>query len=326
MSAFSVERITSLTGLELLEADWWRLWRRCSSATPFTSPAWLIPWWRHFAPGTLAVIALRYAGELVALAPLYLEIGALGRRILPLGIGVSDAFDLLIGPDHPDSSTRLAEALASDASWQALSFEEVPAEGAALGLPSLGCRDEIGRQSLSPMLDLADGDIGALVSKHQRRAIAQARNRLRRRSSRLLRAPRDGVLPLLDRLRALHAARWRSEGHGGVFADPRVRAFHEEATPRLQAAGLLRLAVLTIDDRPAAAYYGLCDGRRAYGYLTGFDPDFAFESPGSALIADMIEEAAAEGCEVFDFLRGQEPYKYEWGARDQPNYRRVLSR
>jgi CelD/BcsL family acetyltransferase involved in cellulose biosynthesis len=34
-----------------------------------------------------------------------------------------------------------------------------------------------------------------------------------------------------------------------------------------------------------------------------------------------IEAAKAEGAASFDFLRGREPYKYAWGARDQPKVR-----
>jgi CelD/BcsL family acetyltransferase involved in cellulose biosynthesis len=30
-----------------------------------------------------------------------------------------------------------------------------------------------------------------------------------------------------------------------------------------------------------------------------------------------MRRAAAEGAQKFDFLRGGEPYKYAWGARDR---------
>ena len=58
-----------------LEAEWWELWRRVAAATPFQSPAWLIPWWRCFHPGELFVVTVRAAGRLVGLAPFYVEDG-----------------------------------------------------------------------------------------------------------------------------------------------------------------------------------------------------------------------------------------------------------
>ena len=68
-STLSVEVATDDEGLASLEEDWWDLWRRTPGATPFQSPAWLIPWWGRFHPGELFVIAVRCERRLVGLAP-----------------------------------------------------------------------------------------------------------------------------------------------------------------------------------------------------------------------------------------------------------------
>jgi CelD/BcsL family acetyltransferase involved in cellulose biosynthesis len=39
-----------------------------------------------------------------------------------------------------------------------------------------------------------------------------------------------------------------------------------------------------------------------------------------------ISRALAEGVRQFDFLRGDEPYKYEWGAHDEPIQRLLIRR
>ena len=44
------------------------------------------------------------------------------------------------------------------------------------------------------------------------------------------------------------------------------------------------------------------------------------------LTAHAIEQAIAEGCREIDFLRGQEPYKYGWGAVDRWNVKRSMRR
>jgi CelD/BcsL family acetyltransferase involved in cellulose biosynthesis len=69
--------------------------------------------------------------------------------------------------------------------------------------------------------------------------------------------------------------------------------------------------------------YCLADGphlacRRWYDYIGGFDPEFALLSPGTLLIGHALDAATAEGATATDFLRGAEPYKYRWGAVDQP--------
>ena len=40
----------------------------------------------------------------------------------------------------------------------------------------------------------------------------------------------------------------------------------------------------------------------------------------------LLKAALAEHCEAVDFLRDNEAYKYFWGAKDQPTYRRVFLR
>ena len=41
-------------------------------------------------------------------------------------------------------------------------------------------------------------------------------------------------------------------------------------------------------------------------------------SPGSLCVAQAVRLAIEEGLEVFDFLRGDEPYKHRWAnARDE---------
>lgn len=49
-------------------------------------------------------------------------------------------------------------------------------------------------------------------------------------------------------------------------------------------------------------------------YITGFDQRYAALSPGTVIVAHAIREAICNGYLVFDFLRGDEPYKFSLGA------------
>ena len=129
-----------------------------------------------------------------------------------------------------------------------------------------------------------------------------ARNRTARRSWRLAAAESGTLAAALADLFRLHGARWHSRGEPGVLHDAAVRQFHLTAAPKLLEAGVLRLTVLSIDGSVAGVYYGLGHRRRAYAYIGGFDPDFAFESPGTILLGAAIEAAVAEGRERVPFL------------------------
>jgi CelD/BcsL family acetyltransferase involved in cellulose biosynthesis len=43
-------------------------------------------------------------------------------------------------------------------------------------------------------------------------------------------------------------------------------------------------------------------------------------------VARLLRQAIEAGKRRFDFLRGDEPYKYEWGATDEPIQRLLVRR
>ena len=323
------EILCDTAALERIETGWDALWRRLPDADPFTSPAWLLPWWRAFHPGALLSVAVWHDDRLVALAPLYLETGPLGRRLLPLGIPISDYNDVLIDPaSTPDAAALLFDALAGLKSrWDLWSAEDLRPGAALLRLATPpGWTSAADPQSPCPVLVLPaqPGTLAAHIPAERLRKWRMARNRTARRSWRLATAD-SGTLPaaLADLFR-LHGARWHSRGEPGVLHDAAVRQFHMTAAPKLLEAGLLRLTVLTIDGSVAGVYYGLAYRRSAYAYIGGFDPGFAFESPGTILLGAAIDAAVAEGASEFHFLRGDEPYKSAWGAQPRWTSRRVF--
>lgn len=300
--------VYGLDSLRALEPAWWSLWHADPAATPFHSPAWLLPWAAVFQPGSCCAVV----GEGSFLLPLFTLDG--GRHVLPLGAGTTD----WLGP----LCTRLPDA---PIPW--------PDTAALIDLPGLstttpplqsppGWREEGGEGEPCPALDLP-----AALPKSLRQNLRTARHRLDRLGKAAIhRVTGPDIPPTLDALFALHSARWQQDGDPGVLADPLVQAFHRQAAPRLDAAGLLRLYALELDGRIVAVLYGLSAKGRFHYYIGGHAPALAACSPGSLLLAHAIAEATAEGCTLFDFLRGREPYKYRWGATDRPSRWRRLTR
>lgn len=124
----------------------------------------------------------------------------------------------------------------------------------------------------------------------------------------------------------LHAARWRLEGEEGVLAEPRVQALHRAAAPALAAAGLLRLTVVRHEGRIVSVLLAFADAHRGYSYAIGSDFSVPKQSFGMLAFAHVIEDCAAEGCTEFHFLRGEEAYKYQWGAAPMRTVRRTIRR
>lgn len=322
MIAPRTEIIRHAARLAALVPEWRDLWRRSKVATPFQSPDWLMPWWDIFAPGELRCVALRSGDRLIALAPLYRENGDYGPRLLPLGISLSDYLDVLIDPAHLDSTSALESAIVEMDDIEAVEWTEMQPDAEALRL-SPPADWEAAQTIASPCPVVAlpgtPEQLRDIISPSRARHLRTARNRAAQcGETAIVRGDLDNSGALLNELVRLHIASGSRRG-GNVFSDPRVMEFHAAALPYLAKEGLSRIYALSIGGKVAAVYYGFHHRHRAYAYQCGYDPGFAFQSPGALLIAHAMEQAIREGAREFHFLRGNEPYKYEWGAKDRMN-------
>jgi CelD/BcsL family acetyltransferase involved in cellulose biosynthesis len=110
----------------------------------------------------------------------------------------------------------------------------------------------------------------------------------------------------------LHGKRWQARGGSTAFYTPALLAFHEDLSQRALECGWLRLAVLRLNGVSVAAFYGFRYKRWFYYYQSGFDPDYAKYSVGVAIVALTIKSAIEEGADEYDFLHGNESYKFLW--------------
>ncbi|HET9495073.1 MAG TPA: GNAT family N-acetyltransferase, partial [Chloroflexia bacterium] len=60
---------------------------------------------------------------------------------------------------------------------------------------------------------------------------------------------------------------------------------------------------------------------RLYLYNSGYNPRFSSYSAGVALLAYRIHKAILQGLRYFDFLRGDEDYKFRFDAQETHVYR-----
>jgi CelD/BcsL family acetyltransferase involved in cellulose biosynthesis len=276
----------------------------------------------------LQTVAVLRASHLVGLAPLYLEQGEMGTRLLPLGAPLSDYLDILIDPScHSESAAFLMDSVLA-LRWDRFELEELPEEAAAWTLPCPATASSAAaRQGPCPVLHLdCSENLAGAVPSRRRRQLRRAVRAARRRGETVIEPAAGSPRGFLDHLFRLHRACWERRGERGVLWNPAVQTFHRRALSRLAKAGLARCYLMRIDDTVVGAYYGFLNRPRAYAYIGGFDPDFADESPGSILIGHALAEAVREGATEFHFLRGGEAYKYSWGAVDRWNCRRAFTR
>jgi CelD/BcsL family acetyltransferase involved in cellulose biosynthesis len=144
----------------------------------------------------------------------------------------------------------------------------------------------------------------------------------------VIRLPEGGDL---DAFIELHQARWGERGlfpanHGGDQSRVFVRRLFELFGERERDGFSVHLSFLEVDGRRiGAAIHFETPGSLLY-YNAGIDPEARDLSPGVVLLERLVRGAIERGkCRV-DLLRGDEAYKYEWGAVDEPVQRILVRR
>lgn len=318
--------------LQRLEGEWTELWERCPGATPFQHPAWLLPWAMYFGGDELLAVELRRGGELVGLAPFFTHPDPAGRRtLLLLGTGNTDYLDLLVAPEAGDpGAAALLRAAVDAAAPDRVELRQLRPNSSLLRIPPPeGWRGEVMADEVCPVLELAEGAAGleGVVDASHLSRVRRDRRRLERRGVvEAAIAGEDEFDEAFAALVQLHQLRWQGVGEVGVFGDPAALGFHRTAALALLDAGWLSLGTLRLDGKIIACHYTFTCRGRLYNYVGGFDTEYSHWSPGTLLMAEGIAAAMAEGVRSFDFLRGREAYKYQWGAVDTLTYRLRLGR
>ena len=102
-----------------------------------------------------------------------------------------------------------------------------------------------------------------------------------------------------------------------AFLSGSMRTLFGEIAQAAMSAGMLQLAFLDVDGIPAAGYFNFDYGGRIWVYNSGMDPAYAALSPGWVLLGLLIQRAIEQGRHTFDFMRGDETYKFQWGGTSE---------
>jgi CelD/BcsL family acetyltransferase involved in cellulose biosynthesis len=91
-------------------------------------------------------------------------------------------------------------------------------------------------------------------------------------------------------------------------------------------AGWLQLSFLEIEGEKAAGYLNFDFDDHIWVYNSGWDMRFSTYSPGWVLLGYLLQWANEQGRKSFDFMRGDEEYKYRFGGIDRFVSRAIIRR
>lgn len=331
-----------VSGFGALRDEWNGLLSRSRFNTIFLTWEWQTTWWQHLgrSRGPLYILAVREAGRLVAILPLYLQEDG-GQVFQVVGcIEVSDYLDMIIeaGREEEVYAGFLAWLEGPDApEWDMVDLCNQP--GLSLShtvLPRLaeaaGHKVEVFQEDVCPVIALPAGGEPAAWDAYLETLDKKERHEIRRKLRRIEReAPEAAVrfvgggedLPAaVDTFIALHRNS-RSDKHAFMTAE--MQAYFRAIAETLAGKGWLQLSFLEIESEAVATYFCFDYENAILVYNSGYDPASVPQlSPGWVLLARVIERAIELGRARFDFLQGDEDYKHRFGGVDEPVFRTIL--
>ncbi len=312
--------------LDALAPDWEALFAADPDATPSLAPAFGDAWLRHWAAHEVEpwVLAARDGEELVGLAALVLRRRGPLRTLLPLGHWVGNWWDVLTLPARrTEAAHALAAGLADRrADWDALLVDTlVPGSPLGPALRAAGLRAHRRGTRPYPGMDLPPTFDAYLASLPRKRRVKLRRHLRRLDEGELelvaVEAPAD-LTAAVARWQEVRSRWWSERGKdlSPDHARPAFAAFLEAMLQRLVPAGRAVVWELRREGEPLGVTIDLRDARTHLCWLSAFEPAAASLSPGQVVIGESIRRAVATGRERYDFMLGDEPYKYWFGAVD----------
>jgi CelD/BcsL family acetyltransferase involved in cellulose biosynthesis len=326
-------------GFWALKPEWNDLLRRSCYDTVFLTWEWQSTWWRHLGEGDLLLLGFRAEDDarLVGIAPLFHTQTEDGKPVLNvLGCrDVSDYLDLIIEEGQEDAVYHaLLDYLESEApAWDLVDFCNIPQNSLTfVRLRELaearGYQTLVEIEDVCPIIQLPAtwDEYLMMLGKKQRHEV---RRKLRKADAEadtrfVIVGPNDDLQAEMQTFIDLHQ---KSTPEKDKFMDPQMQGFFFDVAQVLQAQDWLQLAFVEMDGEKAAALLNFDYGSSILVYNSGYDPaQFRHLSPGIIVTARSIEQAIALGRDKFDFLRGDEVYKYRFGAQDTQIRRLLIAR
>lgn len=311
-----------------LKSEWNDLLNRISINNIFYTWEWQSTWWEAYHPGEILVLVCRHDGKLVGIAPLFIADTEEGRSVRIIGcVDVTDYLDFIVDKDHTDAVySKFVDYFVNRRDiFDVLDFCNIPQNSVTNTiLPELlqqsGFDSNLRQQEVCPVINLPDnwGDYLSLLDKKQRHEV---RRKLRRVNG----AMGEVDWYIVDEQHDLggevacfmHLMAASDPEKAEFLKDDQHVKFFKSIVPLMQQQGWLQLSFLTVDDERVAGYINFIYDNRVLVYNSGLNhEDYGQLSPGIVLLAYNIQYAIEQGYESYDFLRGDEIYKYRMGGQD----------
>ena len=313
----------------------WERWENIlplsATNTVFVTPGWQKAWWNNFGDDIQSLILSVNDGvELLGVAPLMSDgngvVTFLGDRDL------SDYFDFVVPRDSGDKFYPAILEYLSGLEWESLDLPSLPSGSPTLEhIPNLaermGWKVSLEEEETTPKTDLPDSWDEFLLGlrKKDRHELRRKLRRLDRESENRQYAAASGD-SLEGSMREFFTLLRASREDKNEFLTPDRESFFLDIARELASRDQFRLYFLEVDGENVAACICFDYGDDFLLYNSGYEPGYSRLSVGLINKALSIQTAIEENRKVFNFLKGNERYKYNLGGRDEAVFHITVTR
>jgi CelD/BcsL family acetyltransferase involved in cellulose biosynthesis len=294
-------RAEALSGTE---AVWEKLFRVSPGATPFLSFDWFRNLSRHLLKYDPQVLILSKDKVVVSIIPAM----ATDRTLVLIGDErVTDLNGMLYARGYESS---IIECLVEYTAAHALGVDLYPLEKNSPLVTGIGEHIKgiiVKPNDTCPLLELAgtwEGYLAGLDGK--------ARHELKRKIKKANGVTLKDIQP--SNIQMLFQLMAQSVEEKEIFLNEDTMAFFKDLANAFYMKGWLRMRAAAIDENILGIIFAFGYGRRVFLFNMGFAPELRHLSPGIVTVALDIKSAIEQGYHYYDFLRGNEDYKYRLGA------------
>lgn len=315
--------------LDELESEWNRLQATSYADSLFISWDWISIWWTHYSrkQDNLWLITAHDDDDLIGIAPLMIvnhhEARGINWRQLEFISAEApvDHWDFIIEKGYEDVviPAFLDEIQHHKHGWDVLELSNILPDSPTVEIlrkASFSWDEHDGH--ITPYISLPNqfDDLFSTLSSNKRQ---QQRRHMRKMEKTVDKwsfeaVHGDDVVGFFQKLVDHHQSKWEALGETGAFKKASDVQFHMDVVQRFDQKKWLRLFCLKFDDDIAGLLYMFAYRGRMYYFNSGLNEQYEHLRTGHILHELAIRAAIDEGLQEYDFMWGDERYKYSWGA------------
>jgi CelD/BcsL family acetyltransferase involved in cellulose biosynthesis len=330
MTDTKIRIISESNEFESLSEVWDSLLRKSKDNNPiYLTHEWLLTWWKHFGESKkLNVLLIEKEGQTIGIVPLMrteYRIGLIKIHALETIGSVNCNHIGLVRSGNREEAvsafiTYLEEELAKGELVLRLTLVPDDCEFLDLlrrrnSLPTSNLIMQEKVKTLAPYITLPStwDEYSRSLSPNRRHVLRRKLRSLEKAHNvEFLDCTGDNLEIMLSRFIDLHERRWKYANVKGVFSDPKMEGFYRDIATQFVKRGWLHFSCLVVDGEVVSAEYAFIYNHKFYCTTSARDIDYSKYNVGHLHQMFLIKYAIEKGLWEFDFLKGEEPYKFHW--------------